>query len=220
MPSSSSPLSAAEHPRRGLAQRSRRGAGARALRRAPQLSTSASAASISASSKRNRSRSRSRAARALAQLGQRACERRDLPCAARYWSRSSGARRRRSRRGSRAGPRPGSARRCSCWPKKASRREPSAADPTPQRARPATNALVRPLAPILRPRTISVGALGQALGDLGQLGVVEQAPRQVEDPFDPRLLGAGANDLRAAPCRRSAGRASARARSCPRPSRR
>ena len=59
-----------------------------------------------------------------------------------------------------------------------------------------------------------VGALGQPLGDLGQLGVVEQAVGKLEHALDPGLLGARAGRSAAAPGRPSAGRASARAPSC------
>ena len=44
-----------------------------------------------------------------------------------------------------------------------------------------------------------LGTLGQALGELGQLGVGEQAVGQLEDSLDPGLLGAGADDLRPRP---------------------
>ena len=39
-------------------------------------------------------------------------------------------------------------------------------------------------------------SLGQALGDLRHLGLGQQPLRQVEDPLDPGLLGAGTDDLR------------------------
>ena len=41
-----------------------------------------------------------------------------------------------------------------------------------------------------------LGAVGKALGELGQLGVVEQPVREREDSLDPGLLGPGPDDLR------------------------
>ena len=58
-----------------------------------------------------------------------------------------------------------------------------------------------------------LGPLGQPLGELGHLGLVQQPLGQVEDPLDPGLLRPRPNDLRLAPCRPSAGRASGPARS-------
>ena len=56
---------------------------------------------------------------------------------------------------------------------------------------------MRPEAPTRRPSDDLVGALGQPLGDLRQLGVVEQALGNGEDALDLGLLGAGPDDLRA-----------------------
>ena len=65
-----------------------------------------------------------------------------------------------------------------------------------------------------------LGARRQALGQLGQLRLLEQPGGQVEDALDPGLLGARAGRSAAAPCRPSAGRASGRGPSCRRRSRR
>ena len=44
-----------------------------------------------------------------------------------------------------------------------------------------------------------VGVLGQPRGDLGQLGIVERAGRELEDALDPGLVRAGPHDLRPRP---------------------
>ena len=77
-----------------------------------------------------------------------------------------------------------------------------------------------PRAETRRPTTSSVAALRQPLGDLGELGVVEQALGQLEDPLDVGLARPRAGRSAAAPCRPSAGRASGPGSSCRRRSRR
>ena len=64
-----------------------------------------------------------------------------------------------------------------------------------------------------------LGVLGQALGELGQLRVVPEARGQLEDALDVGLRARPGAPPACAPCRPSGGRASARARSCPRRSR-
>ena len=66
----------------------------------------------------------------------------------------------------------------------------------PRRERPATNALVRPLAETRRPSDELRAPLGEPLRDLRQLRVVEQALGKLEDPLDVGLVRAGPDDLR------------------------
>ena len=68
------------------------------------------------------------------------------------------------------------------------------------RRRPAPDEGARPArAPDPAPEDDLVGALGQPLADLRQRRRLEQPRREREHPLDPRLVGAGADDLRTGP---------------------